>query len=70
MSRQLGQELDLTFLYKISDGVSIQAGYSQMFGTESMVAIRGGNTSAISNWAYLMFHFRPGVLFPRTGLKQ
>ncbi len=70
MDRQLGQEVDLTFLYKISDGVSIQAGYSQMFGTSSMVAIRGGNTSATSNWAYIMFHFRPGVLFPRTGLKQ
>jgi len=70
MDRQLGQEIDLTFLYKISDGVSIQAGYSQMFGTESLVAIRGGNTSVTSNWAYLMFHFRPGVLFPRSGLKQ
>lgn len=70
MDRQLGQEIDLTFLYKISEGVSIQAGYSQMFGTASLVAIRGGNTSVISNWAYLMFHFRPGVLFPRTGLKQ
>lgn len=70
MDRQLGQEVDITFLYKISDGVSVQAGYSQMFGTESLRALKGGNTSATSNWAYLMFHFRPGVLFPRTGLKQ
>ncbi|GAB4448164.1 MAG: alginate export family protein [Bacteroidia bacterium] len=70
MDKQLGQEIDLTFLYKISDGVSIQAGYSQMFGTESLRALKGGNTAAISNWAYIMFHFRPGVLFPRTGLKQ
>ncbi|HPQ08764.1 MAG TPA: alginate export family protein [Bacteroidia bacterium] len=70
MDKQLGQEVDVTFLYKISEGVSIQAGYSQMFGTESMVALKGGNTSAVSNWAYIMFHFRPGVMFPRTGLKQ
>lgn len=70
MDRQLGQEIDLSFLYKITDGVSIQAGYSQMFGTESMVAIKGGNTAATSNWAYLIFHFRPRVLFPKTGLKQ
>lgn len=70
MDKQLGQEIDLTFLYKISDGVSIQAGYSQMFGTESLRALKGGNTAAISNWAYIMFHFRPGILFPRTGLKQ
>ncbi len=70
MDKQLGQEVDLSFLYKISDGVSIQAGYSQMFGTESMVAIRGGKTSETSNWAYIIFHFRPGVMFPKTGLKQ
>lgn len=70
MDKQLGQEVDITFLYKISEGVSIQAGYSQMFGTESLVALKGGNTAAVSNWAYLIFHFRPGVLFPRTGLKQ
>lgn len=70
MNRQLGQEIDLTFLYKITDGVSVQAGYSQMFGTESMVALKGGSTDVASNWAYLMIHFRPGTIFPRTGIKQ
>lgn len=70
MNSTLGQEVDLTFTYKISEGVGIQAGYSQMFGTNTLRALKGGQTTTISNWAYVMVLFRPGAIWPKTGLKQ
>lgn len=70
MDKALGQEVDLTLMYKISDGVAIQAGYSQMFGTETLQALKKGSTDATSNWAYVMILFRPGTAWPKTGLKQ
>ncbi len=67
----LGTELDLTFNYKVADGASLQGGYSQLFGTKSMEALRGGNASKVTNWAYVMMIIRPKVMdWPRTGLKM
>ena len=70
LSKNLGTEIDLTVAYNFTDGIGIQGGYSQIFGTSSLVALRGGNTSQTSNWAYVMILIRPGaVKFPKTGLK-
>lgn len=70
----LGAELDFTLLYKYTDGVSIQAGYSQFFGTETLRQVKGGSNSisASSNWAYVMLIVRPNTAnkFPRVGLKM
>lgn len=67
----LGSELDFTFSHKFTDGVTVQGGYSQMFGTNTMKAIKGGQISANSNWAYLMLVIRPGkVAWPKIGLKM
>lgn len=70
MNKNLGTELDLTFGYKITEGVGLQVGYSQMFATETMEAIKGGDKDKTNNWAYVMILIRPGVKFPRTGLKM
>jgi Alginate export len=59
MSSTLGTELDLTYKYKISDQVKLQAGYSQMFATESMEAIKGGDRNATQSWGYVMLNFTP-----------
>ncbi|MCB0396477.1 MAG: alginate export family protein [Flavobacteriales bacterium] len=59
MSSALGTEFDATFIYKLSDEVSLQAGYSQMFATESMEALKGGSKDEINNWAYLMITVKP-----------
>ena len=59
MSPGLGQEVDLVFGYKLAKGVMLQGGYSQMLGTETMVAIKGGSTSEISNWSWMMLTFKP-----------
>ncbi|CAN5247961.1 alginate export family protein [soil metagenome] len=59
MSSGLGTEIDLTYAYKISKQATIQAGYSHMLGTDTMKALKGGKTNVTSNWAYLMFAFKP-----------
>ena len=62
MSPALGTEIDLTIVYKVSDAVSFQGGYSHMVATESMEMLKGGDKEELNNWAYLMFVFKP-VLF-------
>lgn len=70
----LGSEIDLTLLYNYCDNVSVQAGYSQFFGTGTLQQIKGGSNSisVSSNWAYLMLIVRPDtpVKFPKVGLKM
>ncbi|MBK9282990.1 MAG: hypothetical protein IPM51_01575 [Sphingobacteriaceae bacterium] len=71
MNANLGTEVDFTFSYKFTDGVAVQGGYSQMFGTTTLKAIKGGQTSEISNWAYLSLIIRPGkIAWPKCGLKM
>lgn len=70
LNSSLGTEIDFTCGYNFTDGIGIQGGYSQMFGTNTLVALKGGNTSQNSNWAYLMVIIRPNIAkFPKTGLK-
>ncbi|MBL7789345.1 MAG: alginate export family protein [Chitinophagales bacterium] len=68
-SSYLGTELDLTAGYLFSEAVSFQGGYSQMFGSESLQMLRGGNKDATQNWAYLAILFRPEMKNRFTGLK-
>lgn len=62
MNANLGTELDFIFTYTLAPTAVLQAGYSQMFGTESLQAIRGGKTNVTSNWAFLMITFKPNFL--------
>jgi hypothetical protein len=59
MSSGLGTEADLMFTYAFSPEMSISGGYSQMFGTETLQAIKGGNFKNTQNWAWIMFTFNP-----------
>ena len=63
LSKSLGTEIDLSVNHKINNLASIQAGYSQMFGTSTMEALKGGSKDATSNWFYLMFTVTPGWVF-------
>jgi hypothetical protein len=38
---------------------SLTAGYSQMFGTETLQKLRGGDYKQTNNWAWLMISFKP-----------
>jgi len=55
----LGMEVDLVAGLKLADGVKLTTGYSQMFATNTMVALRGGATGATSNWAWVMITLNP-----------
>ena len=72
MSANLGGEIDFTHLCNFSEGVTIQTGYSQFFGTTTLQALRPGTSlKEISNYAYVMLIVRPGAIkFPKSGLKM
>lgn len=59
MSKGFGTELDLSMTYKLNDIASLSAGYSQMFGTETLAVVSGGNHNETSNWVWLMLSFKP-----------
>jgi hypothetical protein len=69
---RLGTELDLTIVHKLRPGISFQGGYSQMFATQSMAYLKNvtDGHKQTNNWAYVMLILRPGVEWPRTGLKM
>jgi hypothetical protein len=59
MSSSLGGEIDFYLGYKVSPTLIFAAGYSQMFGTSTMEAIRGGDKVEVSNWGFLQVVFKP-----------
>ena len=61
LSKNLGTEIDLVYNINLAKGVAITAGYSEMFATSTMEAIKPGNGTKdrINNWAWLMLTFKP-----------
>ena len=61
----LGVELDFVVKYTISKSVNIAGGYSQMFATETMQALKYSNVPTAeyykntNNWAWIMLTFKP-----------
>lgn len=71
MDAYLGTELDFSLGYLVNSAVSLQAGYSQIFASDTFKAMQGKpNYKNNQNWAYVMFIYRPtmknkfsGILF-------
>lgn len=60
LKKQLGSEIDLTGGIIITDDLSLQAGYSQIFSTSTMDKLLGiRDKSDNQNWTYLMLIVRP-----------
>lgn len=61
--KYLGTEVDLTAVYKASKDITLVAGYSQMFASDAMVALKGGTglKDTTNNWAYLMVNINPQI---------
>ncbi len=56
----LGTELDLVYTLVLTKDVKLNLGYSHMFATETMEAVKGGgDKSALQNWAWAMIAFKP-----------
>lgn len=64
----LGTEIDLQLTYNWQKDVSFQVGYSQLFGTESLQVLKGGNHKATTNWAWAMVTVKPSLF--KSSLKQ
>lgn len=58
----LGTELDFVLNVNLHADVNLKIGYSQLFATESLRAIKGGGDSSLNNWAWLMMTFKPKIL--------
>lgn len=58
----LGTELDLVFVRTLTQDVTLKLGYSQMFATATMEVVKGGDASAINNWAWTQIIFKPKFL--------
>ncbi len=59
LKKALGTEVDLVYVLKLTGDVTFHLGYSQMFATDTMEALRGGDASLLTNWAWAMITFKP-----------
>ncbi|WP_215225536.1 alginate export family protein [Echinicola shivajiensis] len=59
LSKSMGTEIDLVYTLKLKGGVTWNLGYSQMFASDTMESLRGGDKSHIQNWAWTMITFKP-----------
>jgi len=65
MSNSLGTEVDVVLGYKWTKDVSFNAGYSQLFATETMEVLKGRDKDNNNNWAWIMITINPS-LFIKT----
>ena len=66
LDKSLGVELDLTLNYGITSAINIEAGYSSMFSTSTLISARVKNVvnaDTFSSWAYLMVSIKPEFIF-------
>ncbi|MEO0331415.1 MAG: alginate export family protein, partial [Bacteroidota bacterium] len=60
VSGTLGEEIDLVYNLNLSKEVNFKLGYSHLFSTESLEALKGGNGRRGQNqWAWAMLTFTP-----------
>jgi hypothetical protein len=56
----LGMEVDLVYSLAVTKDVKFFLGYSQMFATDTMNAVKDvSNSSTLQNWAWAMIAFKP-----------
>lgn len=59
LSKPMGTEIDLVYTVKLDQDITLNLGYSQMFATDTMEELRGGDASQMTNWAWAMITFKP-----------
>ena len=69
LSPYMGMELDFFGGFNLAPGAAVKFGYSQMLGTASMEAIKGGDSGEIANWGWVMVTFKP-TLFDQSAQKK
>lgn len=59
VSKQLGTEIDLVYAYNYTKNIGFKAGYSQMFASEGMEALKGISNNNTNNWGWAMVTINP-----------
>jgi Alginate export len=70
MSSYMGTEIDFFGGFNLVKGISCKLGYSQLFGTATMEALKGGDTDETSNWGWVMIIFKPTLFEQKEDNKQ
>lgn len=55
----LGSEIDFTFTFAVRPYVTLQGGYSTMFGTEAFSAAKGGDYARWQDWGWVSLNINP-----------
>jgi hypothetical protein len=58
----LAWEADLTVRWAFYKDIELQAGYSALFGSQTLRTIAGGDPAHYAHWAYLMLTYKPVFL--------
>jgi len=61
MSSNLGTEIDFTTTYTYKKEITLSAGFSQMFGTNTLEVLKAGNKGYDNNWAWIMININPRI---------
>ncbi len=61
LSKSMGLELDFVYAVKLAPSVTWNVGYSQLFGTDTLIDIRPGNQK-LNSWGWMMITFKPTLL--------
>lgn len=59
LSSTLGHSLDIQAGYSFTDYISLEAGYTVMFGTETMQRLKQANSSDVAHWAWISLTVSP-----------
>jgi len=59
IDKQLGTEIDLVYKYNFSKDVNIAAGFSQMFASDGLEAVKENSDGNLNNWGWLMVTIKP-----------
>ena len=61
LNRTLGHSIDLQASYRFTKDISLTAGYTMMFGTETMDRLKQGNSSKTARWGWFSLVISPNM---------
>lgn len=61
MDNYLGTEIDFVTTYMFKKDITLSAGYSQMFGSDTLEVLKAGNKGYDNNWAWVMININPRI---------
>lgn len=64
LSKAMGFEVDLVYGVSLSKTVKLNLGFSQLFASDTMLALRPGDSKS-NNWAWFMLTFKPTLFKSR-----